>query len=108
MAFMPGAQSATANIGHHSTFECGNARIAGSPAPTPTHAPRRPLLADSVHVDSPCEAALACVPVMKHNVAFGVNGDPVNLDVDDDRALLWVLRTELRLTGTKYGCGEGL
>jgi aerobic-type carbon monoxide dehydrogenase small subunit (CoxS/CutS family) len=28
--------------------------------------------------------------------------------VDDARTLLWVLRTDLGLTGTKYGCGEGL
>jgi aerobic-type carbon monoxide dehydrogenase small subunit (CoxS/CutS family) len=32
----------------------------------------------------------------------------VTLDTDDDRTLLWVLRTELGLTGSKYGCGEGV
>jgi aerobic-type carbon monoxide dehydrogenase small subunit (CoxS/CutS family) len=31
----------------------------------------------------------------------------VTLEVDPDRMLLWVLRSELGLTGTKYGCGEG-
>jgi aerobic-type carbon monoxide dehydrogenase small subunit (CoxS/CutS family) len=30
------------------------------------------------------------------------------LDTDPDRTLLWVLRTDLSLTGAKYGCGEGL
>jgi len=40
-------------------------------------------------------------------IAFTLNGKPVRLDVDGDRALLWVLRTELGLTGTKFGCGEG-
>ena len=35
-----------------------------------------------------------------------INGAPVHLDVDPERALLWVLRNELDLTGTKYGCGE--
>ena len=41
------------------------------------------------------------------NVSFTLNGKPVSLSVDRDRRLLWVLRTELGLTGTKYGCGEG-
>ena len=36
-----------------------------------------------------------------------VNGDLRRLDVDADRSLLGVLRDELDLTGTKYGCGEG-
>jgi aerobic-type carbon monoxide dehydrogenase small subunit (CoxS/CutS family) len=31
----------------------------------------------------------------------------VTLSVDSDRPLLWVLRTDLALTGTKFGCGEG-
>ena len=44
---------------------------------------------------------------MKENIRFQVNGKPVSLSLDTDRMLLWVLRTELGLTGTKYGCGEG-
>jgi carbon-monoxide dehydrogenase small subunit len=36
------------------------------------------------------------------------NGSPVRLTVDGERMLLWVLRTELGLTGTKYGCGQSL
>jgi len=32
----------------------------------------------------------------------------VSLQVDPGRALLWVLRYDLGLTGAKYGCGEGL
>jgi nicotinate dehydrogenase subunit A len=44
---------------------------------------------------------------MKETVRFEINGRPVSLDVDPERMLLWVLRTELGLTGTKYGCGEG-
>jgi aerobic-type carbon monoxide dehydrogenase small subunit (CoxS/CutS family) len=44
---------------------------------------------------------------MKENIPFKVNGKPVRLSVDTDRMLLWVLRTELGLTGSKYGCGEG-
>jgi len=38
-------------------------------------------------------------------VNFSVNGKKVSVDVDADTPLLWVLRDELRLTGTKYGCG---
>ncbi len=36
-----------------------------------------------------------------------VNGTPYEIDVDSDRTLLSVLRNELGLTGSKYGCGEG-
>ena len=41
-------------------------------------------------------------------INFKLNGKPVSLNVDEERMLLWVLRTDLALTGTKYGCGEGL
>ena len=34
-----------------------------------------------------------------------VNGSTHQVDVDADTPLLWVLRDQLRLTGTKYGCG---
>lgn len=34
-----------------------------------------------------------------------VNGKEHTLDVDGDTPLLWVLRDNLRLTGTKFGCG---
>jgi len=36
-----------------------------------------------------------------------VNGSKRRLDADADRSLLSVLRDDLDLTGTKYGCGEG-
>jgi isoquinoline 1-oxidoreductase subunit alpha len=39
---------------------------------------------------------------------LSVNGRPRPVSVDPDTPLLWVLRDELSLTGTKYGCGEGL
>jgi aerobic-type carbon monoxide dehydrogenase small subunit (CoxS/CutS family) len=45
---------------------------------------------------------------MKEKITFTLNGKPVTLEVDGDRSLLWVLRTEFGLTGTKYGCGEGI
>jgi aerobic-type carbon monoxide dehydrogenase small subunit (CoxS/CutS family) len=45
---------------------------------------------------------------MKENISFILNGKPVKLNVEGDRKLLWVLRTDLGLTGTKYGCGIGV
>lgn len=36
---------------------------------------------------------------------LNVNGKQVSVSVEDDMPLLWVLRDELGLTGTKYGCG---
>ena len=36
---------------------------------------------------------------------FVVNGKPVQLDVEPGTPLLWVLREQVGLTGTKYGCG---
>jgi aerobic-type carbon monoxide dehydrogenase small subunit (CoxS/CutS family) len=41
-------------------------------------------------------------------VSLTLNGKPVRLEADESRSLLWVLRTDLGLTGTKYGCGVGL
>ena len=41
-------------------------------------------------------------------IRFQLNGRPITLKTDEDRTLLFVLRTDLELTGTKYGCGEGL
>jgi len=40
-------------------------------------------------------------------VRFVLNGNGVSLDVSGSRRLLDVLREDLRLTGTKEGCGEG-
>jgi isoquinoline 1-oxidoreductase alpha subunit len=36
---------------------------------------------------------------------FRVNGEAVDVDVDPAKPLLWVLREDVGLTGTKYGCG---
>jgi len=44
---------------------------------------------------------------MNQAIPFSLNDKPVNLTVDGERMLLWVLRTDLGLTGTKFGCGEG-
>lgn len=37
-----------------------------------------------------------------------VNGERRSVDVPDEMPLLWVLRDELQLCGSKYGCGKGL
>jgi len=44
---------------------------------------------------------------MNKKIAFRLNRKPVSLETDDTRTLLWVLRGDLALTGTKYGCGIG-
>jgi isoquinoline 1-oxidoreductase alpha subunit len=41
-------------------------------------------------------------------IEFSLNGQPQRLDVEANMPLLWVLRDELQLTGTKFGCGMGL
>ena len=44
---------------------------------------------------------------MSVTVRFSVNGAQTSVTTDGDRRLLDVLREDLQLTGTKYGCGEG-
>lgn len=44
---------------------------------------------------------------MADDMRFKLNGKPVRLAAGGSETLLWALRTELELTGTKYGCGEG-
>jgi aerobic-type carbon monoxide dehydrogenase small subunit (CoxS/CutS family) len=45
---------------------------------------------------------------MTESIQFTLNGHSTTLEVDGERKLLWVLRGELGLTGTKFGCGESL
>lgn len=45
---------------------------------------------------------------MIETISFKLNNSPVTLRTNSDRSLLWVLRTDLGLTGAKFGCGEGL
>ena len=45
---------------------------------------------------------------MVENIQFKLNGKNVKITVDSERMLLWVLRTDFGLTGTKYGCGESI
>jgi len=56
--------------------------------------------------DSRCIVSATRRIPMKESVSFRLNGKPVQLEVDGDRTLLWLLRTDLGLTGTKYGCGR--
>ena len=42
---------------------------------------------------------------MLETLSFRLNDQPVQIRVAPERTLLWVLRTELALTGPKYGCG---
>ncbi len=44
---------------------------------------------------------------MKKTIRFRLNEKPATFEVDRDRMLLWVLRTDFTLTGPKFGCGEG-
>lgn len=45
---------------------------------------------------------------MAEPIRFVLNGRATQIEVDPKRTLLWVLRTDLGLTGSKYGCGEGM
>ena len=45
---------------------------------------------------------------MQRTISFTLNGKPASVTTDDERMLLWVLRSDLGLSGTKFGCGEGL
>ena len=41
-------------------------------------------------------------------ITLNINGEPRALDIDPETPLLWALRDELNLTGTKFGCGRAL
>jgi aerobic-type carbon monoxide dehydrogenase small subunit (CoxS/CutS family) len=45
---------------------------------------------------------------VERTISFTLNGKPASVKADGERMLLWVLRSDLGLTGTKFGCGEGL
>jgi len=45
---------------------------------------------------------------MIKTIQFTLNDKPLSIEVDDERSLLWILRTDLSLMGAKFGCGEGL
>lgn len=41
-------------------------------------------------------------------ISLSVNGKKLSVEAEDDTPLLWVLREQLKLTGTKFGCGMAL
>ncbi|WP_420628934.1 (2Fe-2S)-binding protein [Candidatus Leptofilum sp.] len=41
-------------------------------------------------------------------INFKINDNPITVDVDPNMPLLWVVRDELGLKATKYGCGRGM
>lgn len=41
-------------------------------------------------------------------IAFSINGKSVSVEASPDTPLLWVIREQLKLTGTKFGCGQAL
>ncbi len=45
---------------------------------------------------------------MEETITFTLNNKPVSITTDGQRPLLWVLRTDFGLTGTKFGCGQSL
>ena len=44
---------------------------------------------------------------MEQKIRFNLNGRNTEITTDPDNTLLWILRNQLGLTGTKYGCGTG-
>jgi isoquinoline 1-oxidoreductase subunit alpha len=51
---------------------------------------------------------ITSVVLNKVTISFTVNGGPVSVDAPQDTPLLWIIREQLKLTGTKFGCGVGL
>ena len=45
---------------------------------------------------------------MEETIRFTLNDKPMELTLDRERRLLWILRNNIGLTGTKFGCGRGL
>lgn len=45
--------------------------------------------------------------IMEEKISFTLNGKKTVLLTDPNQTLLWVLRNQLGLTGTKFGCGNG-
>ncbi len=41
-------------------------------------------------------------------IKFNMNGKDISVDIEADTPLLWVIRDEIGLTGTKFGCGAAL
>jgi isoquinoline 1-oxidoreductase alpha subunit len=46
-----------------------------------------------------------CLPIKSTDMQLNINDKTYQVEVEDDTPLLWVIRDDLDLTGTKYGCG---
>jgi aerobic-type carbon monoxide dehydrogenase small subunit (CoxS/CutS family) len=92
----------TAQISADSSFDLGirGARLSLNPGARAR--PDRIARANERLTDG-CQTEEDPMPDM---ISFKLNGRPVQLKIDASRPLLWVLRTDLALTGTKFGCGE--
>jgi isoquinoline 1-oxidoreductase subunit alpha len=60
-----------------------------------------------------CRRSVAIDPIVLKGrvlvaIHFTLNGKPATLDVNPDMPLLWALRDNLNMTGTKFGCGMAL
>jgi isoquinoline 1-oxidoreductase subunit alpha len=51
--------------------------------------------------------SLATVEGVGMSIGFKINGKPVTIDDTGEMPLLWAIRDDLKLTGTKFGCGIG-
>lgn len=60
-----------------------------------------------VKLDLDSEVKQQNTPKAARSIRLTVNGREHTIDSPPDQPLLWVLREDLQLTGTKYGCGEG-
>jgi len=58
--------------------------------------------------ENPGELRLAVNPISMSTFTISVNNQPRTVDVAPDTPMLWVLRDQLDLVGTKFGCGIGL
>ena len=66
-----------------------------------------PVAGDWPEVTPLAMSSSSSAPKARATVTLRVNGVDRSTPLDPDRHLLYVLREELQLTGTKYGCGEG-
>src|ERR1700730_202149 len=59
-------------------------------------------------MDDPIRYALLAAKEKRMGINFTVNGKAASTDAPPATALLWVIREDLKRTGTKFGCGTGL
>src|SRR6266481_6080282 len=65
-----------------------------------------PPRADGSRRERPVQG-IAEPEIVMETYKLSVNGQPKEVTVDPGTPLLWILREDLKITGTKYGCGIG-